>query len=71
MRRLLPIVSLLFPALLFAQQSGHYGAPKYVPEGGMKLLIMGQDLGAVGGLVDYSDGYVDHLGHGRKINLVL
>jgi len=23
---------------------------------------MGQDLGAVGGLPDYSDGYVDHLG---------
>ena len=53
---------LFLPALLFSQLSGHYSASKYVPEDGMKLLIMGQDLGAVGRLTDYSDGYVDHLG---------
>ena len=46
-----------------AQLSSHKGAPKYVPGDGMKLLIMGQDLGAVGGLDAYSDGYIDYLGH--------
>jgi len=44
-----------------AQESAHYGAPKYVPEDGMKLLILGQDLGAVGGLNSHADGYVDNL----------
>lgn len=54
---------LLFPLSLVAQQSSHNGAAKYAPEDGQKLLIMGQDLGAVGGLDDYADGYVDHLLH--------
>jgi len=63
MRQPISILCLLLPALLLAQESGHFGAAKYVPEDGAKLLIMGQDLGAVGGLVDYSEGYVDYLGH--------
>lgn len=48
---------------LGAQHSSHNGAPKYAPADGQKLLIMGQDLGAVGGLDAYYDGYVDNLGH--------
>lgn len=46
---------------IFAQKSAHFGASKYAPEDGKKLLIMGQDLGAVGGLDQYSDGYVNHI----------
>lgn len=48
---------------LSAQHSSHNGAPKYAPADGQKLLILGQDLGAVGGLDAYYDGYVDHLEH--------
>ncbi|MDX2430308.1 MAG: glycosyl hydrolase [Bacteroides sp.] len=57
------ILFFLISLSLLAQQSSHNGAPKYAPADGEKLLIMGQDLGAVGGLDDYSDGYVDHLNH--------
>ncbi len=57
------IIFLLITLSISAQQSSHNGAPKYAPPDGSKLLIMGQDLGAVGGLENYSDGYVDHLGH--------
>lgn len=46
-----------------AQISAHHGAPKYAPEDGKKMLIMGQDLGSVGGLTGYEDGYIDHLGN--------
>lgn len=46
-----------------AQSSAHYGAAKFAPEDGKKLLILGQDLGAVGGLDSYADGYVDSFGH--------
>lgn len=45
----------------FSQRSAHYGAPKYVPKDGSKLLIIGQDLGAVGGLNSHANGYVDNL----------
>lgn len=44
-----------------AQESAHFGAAKYVPKDGKKLLILGQDLGAVGGLDTHRDGYVDNL----------
>ena len=57
------ILALLWPLSLFAQQSSHNGAPKYAPEDGKKMLIMGQDLGAIGGLDQYSDGYADHFNH--------
>lgn len=33
---------------------------KFEPEDGKVLLFAGQDLGAIGGLEDYSDGYFDH-----------
>ena len=33
---------------------------KFEPEDGKVLLFIGQDLGAVGGLEKYSDGYFDH-----------
>ncbi|WP_281616323.1 glycosyl hydrolase [Flammeovirga sp. SubArs3] len=36
------------------------GLAKFAPVDGKRLLIMGQDLGAVGGLDQYTDGYVDH-----------
>jgi hypothetical protein len=57
------IIFLLITLSISAQQSSHNGAPKYAPADGQRLLILGQDLGAVGGLENYSDGYVDHLGH--------
>ena len=34
----------------------------YLPPTGKTLLIIGQDLGAIGGLGDYSDGYTDTVG---------
>ncbi len=61
---LLSILFSLFSILLFGQSSGDFGAPKYAPEDGKQLLILGQDLGAVGGLDAYTDGYVDNVeGH--------
>ncbi|WOD45010.1 glycoside hydrolase family 26 protein [Hwangdonia lutea] len=44
---------------LHAQVSANFGAPKFVPLDGKKLLIIGQDLGAVGGLDTHTNGYVD------------
>lgn len=32
-----------------------------MPPEGKTLLIVGQDLGAIGGLADYEDGYTDHI----------
>ena len=52
---------MFFP--LPAQESAHFGAAKYAPEDGKKLLILGQDLGAVGGLNAYRQGYVDAMDH--------
>ncbi|MBZ0297211.1 MAG: 1,4-beta-xylanase [Anaerolineae bacterium] len=34
---------------------------KFMPATGQTLFIIGQDLGAVGGLPGYTDGYVDHV----------
>jgi hypothetical protein len=45
------------------QSSAHNGAPKYVPSGEQKLLIIGQDLGSVGGLTNYANGYIDNTDH--------
>lgn len=47
--------------MLSAQKSAHFGAPKFAPPDGKKLLIIGQDLGSVGGLDNYTDGYVDNI----------
>ena len=44
-----------------AQISTHYGAEKFAPVDGKKILIIGQDLGAVGGLPNYTDGYIDNV----------
>ena len=33
---------------------------KFEPEDGRKLLVIGQDIDAVGGTAQYTDGYVDH-----------
>lgn len=41
------------------QESANHGAPKFAPPDGRKLLIIGQDLGAIGGLISHQDGYVD------------
>ncbi len=45
--------------LAVAQQSADFGAAKFAPSEGKKLLIIGQDLGAVGGLEAYTEGYID------------
>lgn len=34
---------------------------RFMPPEGQALFIIGQDLGAIGGLEDYDDGYVDHI----------
>ena len=44
-----------------AQKSAHFGAPKFAPPDGKKLLIIGQDLGSVGGLASHSNGYIDSI----------
>lgn len=36
------------------------GEAKFAPIDGKRLLILGQDLGAVGGLEGYETGYIDH-----------
>lgn len=61
MKVLLSLYFLLASWALIGQSSSHRGAPKYVPADGKKLLILGQDLGAVGGLDNYTSGYVDAL----------
>ncbi|KXX70969.1 glycoside hydrolase family 26 protein [Flammeovirga sp. SJP92] len=50
---------------LYAQErSACFGGDaKFVPADGKKLLIIGQDLGAVGGLSNYNQGYIDALGY--------
>ncbi|HAA14117.1 MAG TPA: 1,4-beta-xylanase, partial [Cytophagales bacterium] len=58
MRTLIIVCSFLFSSTVWAQNSAHFGAPKFVPENG-RLLVIGQDLGAVGGLDAYTNGYVD------------
>ncbi|MEM1324128.1 MAG: glycosyl hydrolase [Bacteroidota bacterium] len=51
----------LLPLHLSAQQSADFGAPKFAPSDSLKLLIIGQDLAAVGGLPTYQHGYLNHL----------
>ncbi len=46
---------------LHGQESANFGAAKFAPEDGKKMLIVGQDLGAVGGLVNYTNGYLDNI----------
>ncbi len=43
-----------------AQETPPLNAP-YLPPDGQALLIIGQDLGAIGGLDAYTDGYSDHI----------
>lgn len=62
MKQLLGTIILLFPTCLWAQYSSHQGAAKFAPEDGTRFLIVGQDLGAVGGLDDHVEGYVDEMG---------
>ena len=51
---------LVFSFQIHAQESANYGAAKFAPEDGKKLLVVGQDLGAVGGLNTHSNGYIDN-----------
>ncbi len=59
-RIILSLSFLLFLSTLQAQKSASFGAAKFAPADGQKLLIIGQDLDAVGGLNNYTDGYVDN-----------
>ncbi|MEM7572759.1 MAG: glycosyl hydrolase [Bacteroidota bacterium] len=59
-KTLFALLGSLFYSVLPAQQSAAFGAPKFAPADGQKLLIIGQDLSAVGGLDTYQDGYYDH-----------
>ena len=61
MKLLSSICCLFLMFTLAAQESAHFGAAKFVPADGKKLLIIGQDLGAVGGLTAYRNGYIDNL----------
>jgi len=55
------ILGLSLAVALTGQRSANYGQPKFSPEDGKKLLILGQDLGAVGGLQGYTDGYINNV----------
>ena len=55
------ITFLFFSVNINSQESACFGAAKFAPEDGKKLLVIGQDLGAVGGLDFYTDGYVDNI----------
>lgn len=59
------LIAAILLACLFnenqAQLSADFGAPKFAPSSGKKLLFIGQDLGSVGGLEVYDEGYLDHL----------
>lgn len=61
MPKILLLLFMLLPFLAQGQRSGHNGAPKYAPEDGKKLLVIGQDIGSVGGLTSYTNGYIDNL----------
>jgi hypothetical protein len=62
-KRITILLLIICPTIVTAQLSSHMGAPKFKPETGKRLLIIGQDLGAVGGLSTHADGYIDHLEH--------
>ena len=57
---ILLFLSLSIP--IFSQESANFGEPKFAPSNGKKLLIIGQDLGSVGGLNLYTNGYIDNVG---------
>ncbi len=61
MKKLILLFSTLFIFNLHSQESANFGAAKFAPEDGKKMLIIGQDLGAVGGLVNYTNGYLDNI----------
>lgn len=46
---------------VYGQTSANNGLPKFAPDDGKKLFVVGQDLGAVGGLQSHSSGYVDQV----------
>lgn len=46
---------------LHGQESANFGTAKFAPEDGKKMLVVGQDLGAVGGLINYTNGYLDNI----------
>jgi len=49
-----------FSLLLIGQDVPKQSAAKFEPADGQVLVFVGQDLAAIGGLDEYSDGYVDH-----------
>ncbi|MEP7291212.1 MAG: family 16 glycosylhydrolase [Chloroflexota bacterium] len=56
------IIAFLFATgSVFAQGDTMQYTAKFLPPEGKTLLIIGQDLGAVGGLPNYTDGYADHI----------
>lgn len=61
MKILLCFILLLFVTSASAQVGTMNGTAKFAPPDGKTLFIIGQDLGAVGGLADYTDGYTDHI----------
>ncbi len=58
---LILLVLLPFVSSVFAQESAMETTAKFLPPDGKTLLLIGQDLGAVGGLPGYTDGYADHV----------
>ena len=63
MRNMLLPCLIILSLTIQGQSSAHFGAPKFALMDGQRLLILGQDLGAVGGLTSHTDGYVDHVDH--------
>jgi hypothetical protein len=43
-----------------ASATGTHNA-KFEPPAGKTLMLIGQDLGAIGGMENYSNGYVDNI----------
>lgn len=64
MKRILLLSSLLAIFIIACksplENSQHTERAKFEPADGEVLLFIGQDLGALGGLEDYNDGYFDH-----------
>jgi beta-glucanase (GH16 family) len=55
------LMALLFTGSALAQTDETNMRAKFLPPDGKTLLIVGQDLGAVGGLEGYADGYSDSI----------
>jgi len=67
--RVLLLINLL-PVIGQAQYvNGEHPAP-FEPSFGKCLVFVGQDLGAVGGLDQYEDGYCDHFAFPAGVTLV-